>query len=141
MRAELEEFIELSKTVTQGRWGSTTTSKRTFIWRSRDELFTTDGEFTTVKECSIYKCKGTPNDAAFIARSRNISPTMAECLLVTVKGLEHALLNAQAGWTDFARFNRGSPDYDETYQPVYGQDVKSIETALQQTLATWEAAL
>jgi len=53
LKAELTEFIELSKTITGG------------------------------------ECKIKPYEyAVFVMRSRNISPPLAECLLVTINKLE-----------------------------------------------------
>ena len=53
LKAELREFIELSKTITGG-------------------------------ECKIKPYKY----AVFVMRSRNISPAMAECLLIQIEWLE-----------------------------------------------------
>lgn len=75
LKAELREFIALSKTVTPGKWEQ---HKAPHLNRGGD------GPTSIVFQCH-YR-----NDAAFIARSRNISPAMAECLLVAVEGLEIA---------------------------------------------------
>jgi hypothetical protein len=72
LKTQLREFIELSKAITPGAW--------------------------TPIGCSIdvgdgwINCPSLPggcgqHDATFIARSRNISPAMAECLLVAVDAI------------------------------------------------------
>ena len=68
LKAELREFIELSKTITKGRWAAESES----IWAHRGLV-----------------CSGPDTeDIIFIARSRNISPAMAECLLTHIEWLE-----------------------------------------------------
>jgi hypothetical protein len=76
LKAELREFIALSKTVTPGKWEQ---HKAPHLNRGGD------GPTSIVFQCH-YR-----NDAAFIARSRNTSPAVAECLLVAVEGLEYVI--------------------------------------------------
>ena len=73
LKADLREFIALSKMITPGKWEQ---HKAPHLNRGGD------GPTSIVFQCH-YR-----NDAAFIARSRNISPAMAECLLVAVEGLK-----------------------------------------------------
>lgn len=73
LKTELREFIELSKTITPGKW---------------DDV---DGEGDFFGDTLIGLSETYENwreDVQFIARSRNISPAMAEALLVAVEGLE-----------------------------------------------------
>jgi len=56
LKTELREFIELSKTISSGEWSISE---------------------ATTKQAEI--------NFSFIARARNISPAMAECLLVAVE--------------------------------------------------------
>ena len=68
LKAELAEFIELSKTITEREW---------------------EPSQETVWSGGVRVCAYTEEvDAAFIARSRNISPAMAECLLIQIEWLE-----------------------------------------------------
>lgn len=96
LKTELREFIKLSETITPGEWKSDGYVEQ---WRA--------GEFPAVRvsyqeeDCiSSPVCMvplnmlgwgaGSKNpvaDAAFIARSRSISPAMAKCLLVAVETL------------------------------------------------------
>jgi hypothetical protein len=68
LKQELREFLELSKMITEREW---------------------EPSQETVWSGGVRVCAYTEElDADFIARSRNISPAMAECLLVAVEGLE-----------------------------------------------------
>lgn len=112
LKQELREFIELSKTITQGKWRV----NHDMNW----ETFSVESEDTV---CDFYcLCEETHlrhpfqeklerNNATFIARSRNISPAMAECLLSQVEWLEQ-----------------------------YAVPVESANQQLQQILIIWEAA-
>lgn len=101
LKTELREFIELSKTITQGKWYV----EHGHIWDGNNKaLFAASGSR-----------KWLP-DATFIARSRNISPAMAEALLVAVQLIDLVVKCSTDG----------------CYQ-------KSKE-ALQQILNIWEAA-
>jgi hypothetical protein len=78
LKTELLEFIKLSRTITQGKWKHSP-GRRMLI--SVDSLHEDSVLHGDDFEISDY-------DATFIARSRNISPAMAECLLMAVETLE-----------------------------------------------------
>jgi hypothetical protein len=117
LKTQLREFIELSKTITQGKWEVTagvydcSTEAMQFPEGPSIRLFGKD---------DILFNLGQENNATFIARSRNLSPTMAECLLVALQGLEDNLLAT------------------ELYEG-HGGDAKT-QSLLQQILALWEAS-
>lgn len=109
LKQELREFIALSETITPGRWEAF----------QRDEEIGTNYcriTFTDRRSDSLHGYCGEPN-ATFIARSRNISPTMAECLLVAVEYMER----------DADQYGSGNPR------------AEGRETRLQQILNIWEA--
>jgi hypothetical protein len=83
LKTELREFIELSETITPGRWEAVSEG------------------VAPVNSWLHIACD--PCDATFIARSRNVSPTMAKMLLVAVEGLER-LYDDTEGYAD------GAPD-------------------------------
>jgi hypothetical protein len=68
-------------------------------------------------------------DATFIARSRNISPTMAKMLLVAVKGLER-LYNDTEGYAD------GAPDASG-HDRLCNEVSHTSKHQLQQILNLW----
>jgi hypothetical protein len=74
LKAELRQFDELSKTITPGEWYASYTNRSVYTRHNRSQQVAYTGEDNT--------------DATFIARSRNISPAMAECLLTTISKLE-----------------------------------------------------
>ena len=98
MQNELLEFIELSKTITQSKWG------------------------VNHQGCLCIELERDVGgrNAAFIVRARNISPTMAECLLQALTATQK---NVQ-----FVR--------DEQDEAL----ALAMEGQLQQILDTWEAA-
>ena len=73
LKRELREFLELSKTITPGEWYESKNRTAAYTRHNYHQVAYT-GEVN--------------NDATFIARSRNFSPKMAECLLVTINKLE-----------------------------------------------------
>jgi hypothetical protein len=79
LKTELREFLELSNEATKGPWKIETC--RTYC---------SDDEFThnVIGPPSDFMYLQEKEDAAFIARSRNISPAIAECLLVVVERLD-----------------------------------------------------
>lgn len=79
LKTELRKFIELSKQVSPSKWTVSYGPR----WIEHDAKF---------KVALSYN-----NDAAFIARSRNISPAMAKCLLAAVDGLAELHLAEDAG--------------------------------------------
>jgi hypothetical protein len=97
LKTELREFIALSKAITPGKWEA---------FQRNEEIGTNYFRITFSDRRSDSLCGycGEPN-AAFIARSRNISPTMAKMLLAAVEGLE---LHANHGQEP----ERGSARYD-----------------------------
>ena len=105
LKTELREFIELSKTITPGKWEA---------FQRKEEIGTNYFRITFSDRRSDSLCGycGEPN-AAFIARSRNISPAMAECLLVAIHRLEYGM---------------------------QGRESKNAEADLQQILNIWEAS-
>lgn len=88
LKTELREFIELSKTI-EPNW----------VIKSSQREIGNSGDFET--ETFIEDIRGfcvtngwnleerDERNFAFIARSRNISPALAECLLLAVDALEH----------------------------------------------------
>jgi hypothetical protein len=91
LKQELREFLKLSKTITKGRWAAKSES----IWAH-----------------SGLVCSGADTeDIIFIARSRKVSPLMAECLLGQIEWLEQ-----------------------------YAVPVESANQQLQEILNLWEAA-
>jgi hypothetical protein len=106
LKTELRKFIELSKTITPGKWES-------------DGMFVDQLDIDTC----IASVETVDVDANFIARSRNISPAMAECLLVAVSAIEHELL---MGWN-------GEEEPDHASGP-------ELRETIQQILTIWEAS-
>jgi hypothetical protein len=74
---------------------------------------------------------GEPN-ATFIARSRNISPALAECLLGAVNGLDR-LYDDTEGCADGAS---DATDHDKLCNEV----AHAAKFRLQQILTIWEAS-
>jgi hypothetical protein len=105
LKRELREFLELSKTITQEKWTSND-NKVVELFRGhlQNQLFTTEDD----------------NLATFIARSRNISPALAECLL----GAVDTALDCES-WDA------------ELHQMYLRPDAERI---LQQILGIWEAS-
>jgi hypothetical protein len=94
LKAELAEFIELSNAATKGPWKEVLET----VW---------SGKAITV--CDFAE----DYDAAFIARSRNISPPLVECLLSQIEWLENVAI------------------------PI---ELEQAHHQLQQILTIWEAA-
>lgn len=85
LKAELRRFIELSKTVTPAKWA--TGDKGDMVYRKPGEFCQAAGIIINGRSTGISRDQD-EQDTTFIVRSRNISPAMAECLLVAVEGLE-----------------------------------------------------
>jgi|LakMenEpi03Aug12_release.lakeMendotaPanAssembly.Ray.scaffolds.fasta_scaffold156311_4 hypothetical protein len=87
LKTELREFIELSKKITPGEWIKINTAD-VFV----NSIEAGEGAAGThVCDCDPQQDKAITLcafDAAFIAQSRNISPSMAECLLVVIEWLD-----------------------------------------------------
>jgi hypothetical protein len=77
LKAELREFLELSKYATPKPW----VKGWNIIGNGKDK-----------DVCLAPMRNHWPTDAAFIVRSRNISPTLAECLLSQIEWLENVAI-------------------------------------------------
>ncbi len=111
LKQELREFIKLSETITPGKWTNL-----------KNGVASSDGH--------ILCMAGREENFAFIARSRNISPTMAKMLLVAVESLE-CLYEDTEGYAD------GAPD--ASAHDLLCNDISSdTKAALQQLLKLWE---
>jgi hypothetical protein len=86
LKQELREYIELSKTITQGKWEMTGGAK-TPVNCGKKHIAMVNYYKIANEAVDIYGAEHDAN-ATFIARSRNISPAMAECLLVAVDELD-----------------------------------------------------
>jgi hypothetical protein len=106
LKQELREFIELSNEATKGPWKVETS-----------RAYCLDDDFThnVIGPPSDFMYLQEKEDATFIARSRNISPVMAECLLVAVENFEGI--------------------YEQVEMGRY-----TAKDALQQILTIWEAS-
>ncbi len=109
LKQELREFLELSKTITHGKW-------RVFKCVGYFDCPGIEAGDTSVvvlgsKAEDSSGVRTGINDATFIARSRNISPATAECLLGQIEWLEQ-----------------------------YAVPVESANQQLQQIITIWEAA-
>jgi hypothetical protein len=102
LKAELAEFIELSKTILGEKW---------YYWDQESNDYIATGENEGKLICSLAALTSRPKEFSFIARSRNISPAMAECLLGQIEWLER-----------------------------YAVPVESANQQLQQILTIWEAS-
>jgi hypothetical protein len=102
LKQELREFIELSKTILGEKW---------YYWDQESNDFIATGENEGKLICSLSGLTSKPKEFSFIARSRNISPAMAECLLRQIEWLEQ-----------------------------YAVPVESANQQLQQIITIWEAA-
>jgi hypothetical protein len=97
LKTELREFIELSETITPGKW--TKEASRAYC---ADECIT----YNVVGPPSDYMYLQEESDATFIARSRNISPTMAKMLLEVIE-----INECRAVWIAPCKaFSNGTPD-------------------------------
>jgi hypothetical protein len=80
LKQELREFIELSKTILGEKW---------YYWDQESNDFIATGENEGKLICSLAALTSRPKEFTFIARSRNISPAMAECLLGAIEYIEN----------------------------------------------------
>lgn len=105
LKQELREFIELSRTITEREW---------------------EPSQETVWSGGVRVCAYTEEvDATFIARSRNISPAMAECLLIAATMIEAMSIEVNVECSDEAL-------------NAYAQDSRLAQDTLQQILTVWE---
>ena len=81
LKTELREFIKLSETITPGEWKLASGGELLRNVNAGDQVI-----------CTV-ACRRDPHNAAFIARSRNISPTMAKMLLSTAEMLDDMPFN------------------------------------------------
>ena len=102
LKQELREFIELSKRILGEKW---------YYWDQESNDYIATGENEGKLICSLAALTSRPKEFSFIARSRNISPAMAECLLGQIEWLER-----------------------------YAVPVESANQQLQQILTIWEAS-
>jgi len=123
LKTELREFIALSETITPGEW------IRNYGHNSSITLTDYETDIAIVWSKREYHSQ----DATFIARSRNISPTMAKMLLVAVDSISKAqqtfrqISRLPEGWEGNAGANTKAEDgYDE------------LSEGLQQILKLWE---
>jgi hypothetical protein len=122
LKTELREFIALSETITPGAWNTESDWPRIMCGAK---------QIAQIPQKLTMKNKGptTPN-ATFIARYRNISPTMAEMLLAAVEGLER-LYDDTEGYAD------GAPDASG-HDRLCNEVSHSAKHQLQQLLKLWE---
>jgi hypothetical protein len=87
LKAELVEFIALSKTITQEKWeiGDENNSHYEVCIGDAVASIERQDRYGLHMAFSREEMRANGN---FIIRSRNISPAMAECLLVVVEGLD-----------------------------------------------------
>jgi hypothetical protein len=118
LKTEIRDYIAMSEKATDGPWKATLEtlpSKRPFITITGEQSFV----------CHVCSTSKVREDAAFIARSRNISPVIAKALLVAIEGLEDlaAEVNVDAS--------------DEALR-AYAQDSEAAQSALDSILKIWE---
>jgi hypothetical protein len=97
LKTELREFIKLSEKLGSTLW---TLEEKDWGWELSAEKYFADLHKLTNEPEEIAEAR-----AAFIASSRNISPTMAKMLLAAVEGLELCANHGQEP-------ERGSARYD-----------------------------
>jgi len=122
LKQELAEFLELSKTITQGEW------------KQVDDCVDRGGNHRALiaifgRHAGISQ-KQDERDATFIARSRNISPALVECLLVAVEGLEKVAFIQENQVTAYAYASNRDLSFNG----------RNAFDSLQQILTIWEAA-
>jgi len=124
LKTELREFITLSETITPGRW----VKGWNIVGNGKDK----DVCFAPMRNPTLTSIDW-PTDAAFIARSRNISPTMAKMLLVAVEGLGR-LYDDTEGYAD------GAPDASG-HDRLCNEVSHAAKHQLQQLLKLWEETM
>jgi len=95
LKTDLREFIALSESLGSTTW---TLEEKDWGWELSAEKYFADLHKLTNEPEEVAEAR-----ASFIARSRNISPTMAKMLLAAVEGLER-LYDDTEGYAD------GAPD-------------------------------
>jgi len=119
LKTELLEFIKLSKTITPGPWKAT---------KSHNHVQGEEPTYDVVGPHSDWFFLELAQDATFIARSRNISPAMAECLLVAVEGLGELASEPSAYELQGEAFDQRD------------RCASASKDTLQQILTIWEAS-
>ena len=109
LKQELREFIELSKTITPGKWAFDPDNRGGGTYPHYGIIDEETGASIPV-HILTNELKA-PANATFITQCRNISPSMAECLLGQIEWMEQ-----------------------------YAVPVESANQQLQQILTIWEAA-
>jgi len=88
LKTELREFIALSETITPGEW------KIGIDPSCKHKVF---GAIGRLADSIAGESNQSNTNATFIARSRNISPTMAKGWLMTLETLEYYDRHGQCG--------------------------------------------
>lgn len=109
LKAELQKFIELSKLARSAPWTVDGFEEQHGIRAPEDHVVLPDRSYLDEQ------------DAVFIARSRNISPVMAKCLLAAINGLEAIRDSLRVEQCDIELWD-------------------SFNTQIKQILTIWEAA-
>jgi hypothetical protein len=119
LKTELREFIALSKRAAPRPWKPSPNNLIGGWWVQTP--FNEVAETSTADFCN-------EADATFIAHSRNISPAMAECLLVAVEGLGELALEPSAYELQGEAFDQRD------------RCASASKDTLQQILTIWEAS-
>jgi hypothetical protein len=110
LKTELMEFIELSKTITQGKWEMGDENNSHYEVCIGDAVASIERQNRYGLDM-VFSREEMRANGDFIIRSRNISPAMAECLLSQIEWFEQ-----------------------------YAIPVESANQQLQQILTIWEAS-
>ena len=103
LKTELREFISLSETITPGRWEQGDSGD--MVYRQPGKFGQAAGIIIHGRNSGVTR-EQDERDAAFIARSRNISPTMAKMLLEVIE-----INECRAVWIAPCKaFPNGTPD-------------------------------
>jgi hypothetical protein len=122
LKTELREFIALSEKLGSTTW---TLEEKDWGWELSAEKYFADLHKLTNEPEEVAEAR-----ASFIARSRNISPTMAKMLLCAVEGLER-LYDDTEGYAD------GAPDASG-HDRLCNEVSHVAKHQLQQLLKLWE---
>ncbi len=117
LKTELREFIKLSQMLGSTTW---TLEEKDWGWELSAEKYFADLHKLTNEPEEVAEAR-----ASFIARSRNISPTMAKMMLVAVEHIEAMSMGVNVECSD-------------EMLRAYDQDSKLAQETLQQLLNLWE---
>lgn len=134
LKADLREFIELSKTITPAKW--VTGDKGDMVYRQPGQLGQAAGIIIDGRSSGISR-EQDQRDAAFIARSRNILPAMAECLLVAVEEIE-TMREEVAHWKA-NHDNQAKIKAALTQRPDLGDRASRVQQLIKESAAMREA--